>query len=122
MIRCLPSSPGKAWVTRIDWMISLSLRSADRWVWATASAEVSSVSSRWRTSCWVIVDAPRALPRMASRPAAMMPTGSNPEFSQNERSSTAVVASTRTGGISSKVTTSRLNSPNRASCTVPVRS
>ncbi len=30
----------------------------------------------------------------------MIPTGSKPEFSQKVRSSTAVVASTRTGGIS----------------------
>ena len=29
MISCLPGSPAKCWVTRIDWMISLSLRSSD---------------------------------------------------------------------------------------------
>ncbi len=118
MIRCLPASPGKAWVTRIDWMISLSLRLAVTWV----SAVPSSLRSRWRTSCWVMVDAPRVRPRTASRPADMIPTGSKPEFSQKVRSSTAVVASTRTGGIWSKATTSRLNSPKRASSTFSVRS
>ena len=55
-------------------------------------------------------------------PAATMPTVSKPALSQNEPSSTAVVASTSTGGMSSNVTTSRLNSPNRASSTLPVRS
>ncbi len=59
MIRCLPSSPGKAWVTRIDWMISLSLRLAV----TSVSAVPSSLRSRWRTSCWVIVEAPRGRPR-----------------------------------------------------------
>ena len=118
MIRRLPSTPGKAWVSRIDWTISRTLRSADTWVCALPS----SVSSRWRTSCWVIVEAPRGLPRMASMPATTMPTGSKPEFSQNVLSSIAVVASTSTGGTSSNVTTSRLNSPNRASSIVPVRS
>ena len=56
---CLPVGPLKCWVTRIDWMISLSLRSAVRWgSWTRAGS-----SRRWRTSCWVMVDAPRLLPR-----------------------------------------------------------
>ena len=55
MICCLPVSPEKCWVTRIDWMISLSLRSAVRCgSWTSAGS-----SRRARTSCWVIVDAPR---------------------------------------------------------------
>jgi hypothetical protein len=69
-----------------------------------------------------MVDAPRLEPRSESSPAARMPTGSKPAFSQNVLSSIAVVASSRIGGISSKVTTSRLKSPNRASSTSPVRS
>ena len=105
-------------MTRIDWMISRSLRVADRSVCAVPFW----VSSRWRTSCWVIVEAPRGAPRRESMPAATMPIVSKPALSQNEPSSTAVVASTSTGGIWSKVTTSRLNSPNRASSTLPVRS
>ena len=52
----------------------------------------------------------------------MIPTGSNPLFSQNVRSSMAVVASARIGGTSANETTRRLNSPKRASSTVPVRS
>jgi hypothetical protein len=51
-----------------------------------------------------------------------MATGSNPAFSQNVLSSTAVVASMRIGGMSSKLTISRLKSPKRASSTFPVRS
>ena len=82
-------------------MISLILRDAVTW----SCASPVSVSRRWRTSCWVMVEAPRARPRSASRPAETMPTGSKPELSQNVRSSTAVVASTSIGGISSNVTT-----------------
>jgi hypothetical protein len=52
----------------------------------------------------------------------MMPTGSNPAFSQKVLSSMAVVASRRIGGMSSNATMSRLYSPNRASSTSPVRS
>ena len=118
MIVCLPSSPWKYWVTRIDWMISLSFRSIVR----SGSCTSSSLSRRFRTSCWVIVDAPRLLPRIESTAAETMATGSKPAFSQNVLSSTAVVASSRTGGISSKVTSSRRLSPKRASSTVPVRS
>ena len=40
MICCLPSSPGNAWVTRIDWMISLSLRSTVRFgSWTSVAVE-----------------------------------------------------------------------------------
>ncbi len=77
---------------------------------------------RCRTSCWVIVEAPRLLPRSESRPAEMIATGSKPALSQNVLSSIAVVASSRIGGISSNVTTSRRASPNRASSVLPVRS
>ena len=118
MIRCLPETPGYVSVTRIDWMISRSLRVADR----SVTAAPLSDSRRWRTSCWVIVEAPRGWPRSESMPAATMPTVSKPALSQNEPSSTAVVASTRTGGISSNFTTWRLNSPKRASSILPVRS
>ena len=118
MIVCLPSSPGNAWVTRMDWMISLSLRSMVR----SGSWTSSSSSRRLRTSCWVIVDAPRLLPRSESTAAEMMATGSKPAFSQKVLSSTAVVASRRTGGMSSNWTSSRRLSPKRASSMVPVRS
>ena len=118
MISCLPVSPGKACVTRIDWMISLSLRSAVR----CGSWTSFSSSSRARTSCWVMVDAPRASPRSEPSAADTMATGSKPAFSQNVLSSTAVVASSRTLGISSNLTTSRRASPKRASSIVPVRS
>ena len=114
MIFCLPSRPGYASVTRIDWMISRSFRVAER----SVTAAPLSVSRRWRTSCWVMVDAPRGWPRSESMPAATMPTVSKPALSQNEPSSTAVVASTSTGGISSNVTTCRLNSPKRARTTL----
>ena len=103
MISCLPSSPEKCCVSRIDWMISLSLRSAVR----VGSWTSSGSSRRWRTSCWVIVEAPRASPRSEPSPAETIATGSKPAFSQKVLSSTAVVASSRTFGISSKVTTSR---------------
>ncbi len=80
-------------------MISLSLRSAVRFgSWTSAGS-----SSRSRTSCWVIVDAPRLSPRSDPSVAEMMATGSNPALSQNVLSSTAVVASSRTLGISSNV-------------------
>ena len=118
MIRCLPSSPGYACVTRTDWMISLIFRSKVCWVCAVPSV----VSRRCRTSCWVMVLAPRGRPRTASRAAAMMPTGSKPLFSQNVRSSMDVVASTSAGGRSANRTVSRLKSPNRASSILPVRS
>ena len=98
-----PASPGKAWVRRIDWMISLSLRSAVRFGSWTSSGS----RRRARTSCWVIVEAPRLLPRSQSSAAETIATGSKPALSQKVLSSTAVVASTRTVGISSKVTTSR---------------
>ena len=63
MICCLPTSPWNVSVSRIDWMISLSLRSAVRCgSWTSAGS-----SSRARTSCWVIVDAPRLSPRMRAQ-------------------------------------------------------
>ena len=46
-------------------MISLSLRSIVR----SGSWTSSGSSSRARTSCWVIVEAPRLSPRSESRPA-----------------------------------------------------
>ena len=92
MICCLPVSPGNAWVTRIDWMISLSLRSAVR----CGSWTSSGSSRRARTSCWVIVEAPRLSPRSEPSAADTIATGSKPAFSQNVLSSTAVVASSRT--------------------------
>ena len=97
MICCLPVAPENASVRRIDWMISLSLRSAVRF----GSWTRSSSRSRARTSCCVMVEAPRLLPRSESRAAEMIATGSKPAFSQNVLSSTAVVASRRIGGISS---------------------
>ncbi len=118
MIVCLPCSPGKAWVRRIDWMISLALRSNVR----CGSWTRSWGSSRWRTSCWVIVDAPRARPVIESSAAEKMPSGSNPALVQNVWSSTAVVASMRVGEIWLNATTSRLTVPNVASWILPVRS
>ncbi len=118
MMSCLPVGPLKCWVTRIDWMISLSLRSAVLCgSWTRAGSR-----RRWRTSCWVMVDAPRLLPRSESSAAEKIATGSKPALSQNVLSSTAVVASRRTLGISSKVTVSRFASPNLASSILPVRS
>jgi hypothetical protein len=70
----------------------------------------------------VIVEAPRLFPRRLSRPAAMIATGSKPEFSQNVLSSTAVWASLTIGGMSLNSTTSRCCPPNLASSTLPVRS
>ncbi len=87
MIACLPSTPGKACVRRIDWMISLSLRSIVR----SGSCTRSSGSRTLRTSCWVTVEAPRLSPRMESSPAATIASGSKPAFSQNVLSSIAVV-------------------------------
>ncbi len=98
-------------------MISLILRVKVGSVWA----DPSWVSSLWRTSCWVMVDPPRGWPRSASRPETRMPSGSNPELSQNVLSSTAVVASTSWGGIWLKVRTVRFSVPNVASWVVPSR-
>ena len=84
-------------------MISLNLRSS----WRLGSWTSSSSSSRWRTSCWVIVDAPRLRPRRLSIPAETIASGSKPLLSQNVLSSTAVWASMTIGGISSNVATSR---------------
>ena len=54
--------------------------------------------SRARTSCWVIVEAPRALPVSVSAAADRIPIGSKPAFCQKVLSSVLVVASIRTGG------------------------
>ena len=118
MIFCLPSTPGYASVSRIDWTISLIFRSKVR----PGSSTRAGSRSRWRTSCWVMVDAPRLLPRRLSTPAAMIASGSKPELSQNVLSSTAVWASMTIGGMSLNSTTSRFSPPNRASSILPVRS
>ena len=116
MISCLPATPGNSWVRRTDWMISRILRSMA----VPANADWGRSSAR--TSCCVIVDAPRELPVRVSRPAERMPAGSKPAFSQNVLSSVDVVASIRTGGIWSYVTTSRCSRAKEASWTLPVRS
>jgi hypothetical protein len=77
---------------------------------------------RARTSCWVIVEPPRGLPLRVSSVAEMKPPTSKPGFDQKSLSSIAVVASSISGGIWSKVTMVRLNSPRLASLTLPVRS
>ena len=100
MICCLPSSPGKAWVTRIDWMISLSLRSSVR------SGPGRGRRSSRRCADELLGDrrGAAAVGRGASRGRpTTIATGSKPAFSQNVLSSTAVVASSRIGGISSNV-------------------
>ena len=94
-------------------MISLIFRSKVRF----GSWTRSGSSSRWRTSCWVIVDAPRLLPRRLSRPADTIASGSNPALSQKVLSSIAVWASMTIGGMSANATTSRFSPPNRASST-----
>ena len=81
MIVFLPSSPGKAWVSRIDWMISRALRSY------VEPSNAAGGSRRARTSCWVIVDAPRGLPETVSSPAETMPAGSKPGLLQKSLSS-----------------------------------
>jgi hypothetical protein len=103
MICCLPATPGYASVSRIDWTISSILRSNVRFgSWTRLSSR-----SRWRTSCWVIVEAPRLLPRRLSSAAEKIASGSNPELSQKVLSSIAVWASMTIGGMSAKATTSR---------------
>ena len=72
MIACLPASPGYAWVSRIDWMISRALRSY------VLPSNAAAGRSRARTSCWVMVEAPRGLPATVSSPAETMPAGSKP--------------------------------------------
>ena len=116
MIVFLPSSPGKAWVSRIDWMISRALRSY------VEPSNAAGGSRRARTSCWVMVDAPRGLPETVSRPAETMPAGSKPGLLQKSLSSIEVVASMISPGSSLYVTSSRFRSPRRASSTLPVRS
>ncbi len=69
-----------------------------------------------------MVEAPRGWPVTVSIAADTIPIGSKPAFCQNVLSSTLVVASTRTGGISEYATTVRLIAPKRASSIVPVRS
>ena len=116
MISCLPSTPGYALVRRTAWTISIAFRS-----WSGRSA-AGAGRRRVRTSCIVTVEAPRWRPSKLSTAADTIPNGSNPGLSQNVLSSIAVVASTSSGGISSKVTRSRRSVPNVASRTLPVRS
>jgi len=97
-------------------MISRTLRSY------VVPANASGGSNRARTSCWVIVEAPRGRPDSVSRPADTMPIGSKPALIQKSLSSIAVVASIISPGICSNVTTSRRNEPSLASSTSPVRS
>ena len=96
MICCLPVCPGNAAVRRADWMTSLALRRYTSPPGSTTSAG----SSRARTSCWVIVDAPRPLPWTVATAAETMAVTSKPSFSQNVRSSAVVVASSTSGGTS----------------------
>ena len=75
--------------------------------------------SRARTSCWVIVDAPRARPRTVSYAADMIAIGSKPAFCQYVLSSMLVVASMSIAGRSLYSTTVRFCWPKRASSTLP---
>ena len=118
MICCLPGMPEYSWVSRIDWMISRILRSYFE------PANALSGSRRFRTSCWVIVEAPRSRPPVTvSMAAETMPTGSKPALLQKVLSSIDVVASTSAGESWAKSSmTWRWTWPNRASSTLPVRS
>jgi hypothetical protein len=82
----------------------------------------SAGRSRARTSCWVIVEPPRGRPSSVSSVAETNPAKSKPGFDQKSLSSIAVVASSSSGGMSVKSTSSRLKSPRRARVTLPVRS
>ena len=113
MICCLLS----VCVSRIDWMISLIFRST----FLFGSATSAGSSRRARTSCWVMVEAPRWVPVRVSRTAARMPSGSKPLLVQKVLSSIVVVASMTMPGTWSNWTTSRCWLPNRASST-PLRS
>ncbi len=93
MICSLPDWPGYSWVRRTDWMISRNLRSY------VEPSKAQSGSSLARTSCWVMVEAPRGRPEMVSTPAEMIPTGSKPAFCQKPWSSIEVVASIISPGI-----------------------
>ncbi len=97
-------------------MISRTLRSQ------VVSSNAAAGRRRLRTSCWVIVDAPRGRPETVSSPALTMPAGSKPGLIQKSLSSIAVVASSISPGIWSKVTSSRRSVPRRASSTLFVRS
>ena len=89
-IRSLPASPGNASVTRADWISSFALRRYR----SAPGATYSSGRSLARTSCWVIVEAPRwPEPLAFSAMADMIAAGSNPPLSQKVRSSAVVVAS-----------------------------
>ena len=116
MICCLPFSPGYAWVSRTDWMISRILRSS------RLPSNALGGRSRARTSCWVIVEPPRGRPLIVSTVAETNPAKSKPGLSQKSLSSIAVVASRISGVSSAKVTTWRFRSPSLASSIVPVRS
>ena len=86
-------------------------------------ATTLSGRSRARTSCWVMVDAPRSPPDDALFATAdRIAAGSNPSFVQKVRSSAVVVASTMRCGTSSKATTRRCSRWNTPSWTFPVRS
>ena len=74
MICCLPFSPGYAWVSRIDWMISRILRSS------RLPSNALGGRSRARTSCWVIVEPPRGRPLSVSTVAETKPAKSKPGF------------------------------------------
>ena len=102
MIRCLPlDARDRPAVTRIDWMISLSLRSTVRlgsctqlWVEQPLADELLGDRARRRGR----------VPRRVSRPAATMPIGSKPGVVP-ERSGPRPRSSRRraTGGMSSNV-------------------
>ena len=75
-------------------MTSFALR---RYTSAPGST-TSAGRSRARTSCCVIVEAPRPFPCTVSTAAATIAVTSKPSFSQNVRSSAVVVASSTRGG------------------------
>ncbi len=74
---------------------------------------------RARTSCWVIVEAPRARPRTVSYAADRIAIGSKPAFCQYVLSSMLVVASMSIAGRSLYSTTVRFCWPKRASPPCP---
>ena len=70
-----------------------------RSIFLPGSCTNSGGRSRARTSCWVMVEAPRASPLSESRAAEAIASGSKPVLVQKVLSSTAVVASTSAGEI-----------------------
>ena len=118
MIWRLPSRPVNSWVSadRLDDLADLAVVG-----WSPTKA--LSGRSRARTSCWVIVEAPRPLPdAVADRrgdDADRVEAGVAPERPVLDR----VVASTSTGESWAKTSmTWRWVWPKRASSTLPVRS